>query len=266
MCALYGVSASGFYAWRRRPRSRRAVEDERLVEQIRAAHAQSRETYGSPRVHEALQRRGEAVGRRRVERLMRENGIQGVLGEAVSTHARDSVGSSRASATRARSEVTRPNQVWVGDVTYLKVQRRLAVSGDGDGSVLAPAARLGLRAGEDGAHCASSAQPRAAPTTPEPRTIFHSDRGVEYLAGGDQAHVAASTTRAEHESTAADERQRAHGVVVQVDEVRHVSPQSFSSDRQLREALRSYVEFYNRVRLHSALGYRSPVEFESQCN
>ena len=62
MCALYEVSASGFYAWRSRPMSARAVEDERLVERIRAAHAKSRETYGSPRVHEVLQRQGERSG------------------------------------------------------------------------------------------------------------------------------------------------------------------------------------------------------------
>jgi putative transposase len=62
MCGLYGVSASGFYAWQSRPRSRRAVEDERLLDEIREAHARSRETYGSPRVHEVMQRRGKVVG------------------------------------------------------------------------------------------------------------------------------------------------------------------------------------------------------------
>ena len=72
MCALYGVSSSGYYAWRDRPPSRRAEEDEQYVELIREAHAASRETYGSPRVHQALRRCGEDIGKHRVERLMRD--------------------------------------------------------------------------------------------------------------------------------------------------------------------------------------------------
>ena len=66
MCRLYGVSASGFYAWQGRPRSRRSAEDDRLLEEIRSAHAASDETYGRLRVHEALRRGGRRVGRRRV--------------------------------------------------------------------------------------------------------------------------------------------------------------------------------------------------------
>ena len=124
MCRLYAVSVSGFYAWRGRGPSERSRQDAMLVEQIRTAHASSRTTYGSPRIHAALCRQGERVGRRRVERLMRDNGIRGRcadlyrrmpgLGRFFRREGECSLLVDRA--------VTAPDQVWVGDVTYLKVR------------------------------------------------------------------------------------------------------------------------------------------------
>ena len=122
MCALYGVTRGGFYAWQWRQPSVRTNQDARLTERIRQVHAQSRGYYGSPRVARQLRFEGESVGRRRVARLMRGARLQG---RSARRYHRSMVGQ-RAFFTSIPNQqrmqvIQAPNQVWVGDVTYFKV-------------------------------------------------------------------------------------------------------------------------------------------------
>src|SRR5215510_6696048 len=182
MCALYGVTRAGFYAWQRRGVSLRGHEDRRLATRIQALFDRTRGTYGSPRIQQALAAAGVRVSRRRVARLMREAGLRA---RAVKLYRRIP-GLHRFFRSIPNRQLDRlatgPDQVWVGDITYLKVAgawRYLAVVMDRYsrriiGWSLAPHkdARLTLRALN---HAVAHRRPPAG-------VIFHSDRGVEYAA------------------------------------------------------------------------------------
>lgn len=121
MCAVLGLSASGYYAWRGRPESQRSAADRALTEDIRLIHAESSGCYGSPRVHATLRRDGRRVGRSRVERLMRSAGLRGLAAlprRARTTNSRH--GYPIAPNRLARNvQAAAPNQVWLADLTYI---------------------------------------------------------------------------------------------------------------------------------------------------
>jgi transposase InsO family protein len=178
MCRVLKVSRSGYYAWRKRRPSAREFEDRRHAEAIRSVHRESRGTYGSPRVYEALQQTGTRCGKHRVARIMREEGLRGRAARrfrSVSTTRSDAPAPPNRLA--GAFTVSRPNEVWVGDLTQVRTREGwlfLAVLLDlyarkivGWATAIRPLQELALEA------LAMALTTRR----PEPGLIHHSDRG-----------------------------------------------------------------------------------------
>jgi transposase InsO family protein len=259
-----GVSRSGYYAWLNRPESRRAREDRHLVKQIRQIHEESRGTYGSPRVHKSLNRRGIFIGKGRVERLMREASI---VGKAARMYRR-LPGLERfyyryRNLRLDRPAPSGPDQQWAADLTYIRVGGQwcyLAVVLDvfsrriiGWSLGSRKTAELTLRALR---HALRVRQPH-------PGLIFHTDRGVEYGAYVIQNElerrgIRPSMNRPGQCTDNAHVESFFHTLKCE-----QLHGQSFRSERELRLTLAGYInQFYNQTRLHSGIGYRSPAEYE----
>ena len=262
MCRVYGVTRAGYYAWRNRFPSARQREEERLLREIEEIHRKSGRTYGSPRVHAALRQAGRHVSKKRVARLMQENRIRARSANLYQAHP-GSHAFFRAVPNRTLGVmVDGPNQVWVGDITYLKVDgqwRYMATVMDKYSRQI-----IGWCLGKrKGVRLTLLALNRAvANRRPKGSVIFHSDRGIEYAAHAFRDRLKAlgyiqSMNRPRKMTDNAHMESFFHSFK---SEVYHGF--SFSSEQMLRKQVRTYIDFYNQERLHSALGYQSPAAFE----
>ena len=264
LCALYRVTRAGYYAWRAREESAHAKQDRTLTDQIRQAFEESRGTYGSPRVHRALQARGVRVSRRRVERLMRAAGLRARVMRLYRTNPKLRSAHRMPNLQRDLTP-TGPDQVWVGDITYLSVAGRwryLAVVMDRFSRRV-----LGWSFGRRrGARLTRAALNHAAKRRQAgPSLIFHSDRGIEYAGRAFRKRLSSL-------GIAQSMNQRALGDNAHIESFFHslksdiVHGVRFHHDAHICTQLRRYMWYYNHRRLHSSLGYTPPVEYEQRAS
>lgn len=269
LCAVFAVSRSGYYAWTQAAGSARERRDRELRAKIAVVYQQSRQTYGSPRVTIELQTQGEQVGRHRVARLMRQDGLRGRQKRRYRVRTTDSQHSHPIAPNRlAKQPVpSQPDQVWVSDLTYVPTgEGWLYVAG-----VLDRCSRClvgwAMGATLDTAVPLAALMMALRQRKPAAGLVHHSDRGVQYASADYRSALAA------------------HGLVASMSRKGNcydnavmeafwsslknelVHRRHFATRAEARTAIFDYIEaFYNRTRRHSSLGYQSPLDYESTLN
>jgi putative transposase len=266
LCRVLGVSRSGFYAWLGRPRSDRERATAAMVAHIQTVHRESRGVYGSPRVHQVLRAAGHAVGRHRVAHLMRLEGLRGRAAQRFRFIATRRSADLAAAPNRLQRNfhVGTINRVWLTDITQIRTREGwlfLAIVLDacsrrivGWATASQPAQALALDA----------LRTAVGHRRPAPGLVHHSDRGAPYAGADyqdllDRHGIVCSMSRPGNCLDNAPAESFFHSL--KTEWLYHFT---LHSRAQARSAVFDYIEgFYNRTRLHSALGYRSPTQYET---
>ena len=264
LCRVLRVGRSGYYAWLERDESEHSKADRRLAVEVRAVFAEKKKRYGSPRVYRELRTKGVCVGRHRVARLMSEQKLRArPRRKFVKTTESNHGLPTPPNLLDRKFAVEEPDRVWAADVTYLPTLEGwfyLAV-------VLDLFSRLvvgwALSDRNDEALTLAALQMAIDQRQPEPGLMHHSDRGTTYASGEYQDRLA------KHGFVCSMSRKGNcwDNAVVEsffsTLDIECEHGEMFSSRSAARREVTEYIlGFYNPTRLHSSLGYMSPMEFE----
>ena len=268
MCSLLSASRAGYYAWRERTPSERAQKDAELATQIRVIHKQSNETYGSPRIHAQLRHDGTRVGRKRIARVMRKEGVAVRLRRRFRKTTDSKHGHPIAPNLLKRrfaiKSIRARDRVWASDITYIDTMegwlylavvldlrsRRVvgwSMSQSLEASIVLDSLRMAL----------SRRQPRKG-------VLHHSDRGSQYADKlfrqllKDHGMKCSMSRKGDCWDNAVVE---SFNATIKTELIHRTK---WITREEARAAVYKWIEtWYNPKRLHSTLGYRSPNDFEN---
>ena len=266
MCRLLGGSASGYYAWRRRPESARAQRDRELLVKIRRIHEASKGVYGSPRVQAELVAQGMRVGRHRVARLMRLERLRGCPKRRFrATTQRDPTHRVAQNLLKQNFAADGPNRRWAGDITYIATHQGwlyLAVVMDLYSRRIvgwSMSRRMSRRLVVDALRMAVAARRPAGPL------VHHSDRGGQYSSDDFRDELAKHGIDCSMSSAGNCYDNAVVESFFGLLKRERVNRVSYRTQEAARADLFEYIEvFYNRKRRHGYLGNISPDDFERQ--
>jgi putative transposase len=269
LCALLGVSRSAYYDWRG-GKSPRQKEDARLSQEVEAVFVEKRRTYGRVRLTHELRARGHTCGQRRVGRLMRAKGLQARPRRRFRPQTTDSRHDGPIAPNglaQRTAPPSRPDEVWVTDFTYIPTGEGwlfLAVVLDlysrrVVGWAFGPALTTAL--------ARAALQMALRHRQPEAGLLHHSDRGCQYASADYRALLAAHGLVPSMSRSGNPYDNAAMESFYSTLKIECLHRQKLATQAQAQAVTFDYLEtFYNRERIHSALGYKSPVDFEQQLN
>jgi len=264
MCRVLQVSASGYYAWQQRPVSQRAQANDCLLEQIRQVHSTSRQTYGVRRVTAALHQQAVRCNRKRVARLMRQAKLQGCIrGKRRLSTTQVQPGAPAADNVLQRDfTAIAPNRKWLGDITYIPTQEGFLYLASLEDVFSRKIVGWAMDTSLESQLVERALHMALFQRQPSDALLHHSDRGSQYTSADYRCLLAAHhiTVSMSGTGNCYDNAMKESFFATLKSEC---VTQPFASRAQARTAIFDYIEgFYNRHRLHSALGYLSPDQFE----